>query len=78
MAEVSNELIYEVLKQVQQRLDRVDHKVDELKSEINAMRGHMISLQQDTQNIYGILGRYDDRLERIEGRLELSDAPNLT
>ena len=78
MAEVSNELIYEVLKQVQQRLDRVDHKVDELKSEMNALRGHMISLQQDTHNIYGVLGRQDTRLERIERRLELSDAPHLT
>ena len=78
MVEVSNELIYDALKQVQQRLDRVDHKVDELKSEMNAMRGHMISLQQDTQNIYGILGRSEVRLDRIERRLELSDAPNLT
>jgi tetrahydromethanopterin S-methyltransferase subunit G len=78
MAEVSNELIFEVLKQVQQRLDRVDHKVDELKSEMNALPGHMISVQQDTHNIYGMLGRHDGRLEHIERRLELSDAPNLT
>jgi septation ring formation regulator EzrA len=78
MAEVSNELLFEVLKQVQQRLDRVDNKVDELKSEMNAFRGHLISLQQDTQNIYAMLGRQDVHLERIERRLELSDAPNLT
>ncbi|MGB6958195.1 MAG: hypothetical protein WBE54_23485 [Bradyrhizobium sp.] len=78
MAEISSELIYEVLKQVQQRLDRVDHKVDELKSEMNALRGHMISLQQDTHNIYGVLGRQETPLERIERRLELSDAPHLT
>ena len=78
MAEVSNELIFEVLKQVQQRLYRVDHKVDELKSEMNAMRGPMISLQQDTQNIYAILGRSEYRLDRVERRLELSDSPNLT
>ena len=76
MTEVSNELIFEVLKQVQQRLDRVDHKVDELKFEMNAMRGHMISLQQDTHNIYGILGRHDGRLERIERRLDLVDQPH--
>jgi len=38
----------------------------------------MISLQQDVHNIYGILGRHDSHLERIESRLELSDAPNLT
>jgi tetrahydromethanopterin S-methyltransferase subunit G len=78
MAEVSNELIFEELKQVQQRLNRVDHKVDELKSEMKALRGHQVSMQQDVHNMDAILGRSDDRLERIERRLELSDAPNLT
>ncbi|RED31827.1 hypothetical protein BJ123_11467 [Rhodopseudomonas thermotolerans] len=78
MADVSNELIFEVLKQVQQRLDKVDHKVDDLKSEMNAMRGYLISMQQDVQNVYAILGRYDDRLEHIERRLELNDAPTMS
>lgn len=73
MAEVSNELIFEVLKQVQQRLDRVDHKIDEIKSELNALRGHQISMQQDLQNVYGILARSDVRLDHIERRLELSE-----
>ncbi|WP_027548638.1 hypothetical protein [Bradyrhizobium sp. WSM2254] len=75
MAEVSNELIFEVLKQVQQRLDRVDHKIDEIKSELNALRGHQISMQQDLQNVYGILGRSDVRLEHIERRLEINEVP---
>jgi tetrahydromethanopterin S-methyltransferase subunit G len=75
MAEVSNELIFEVLKQVQQRLDRVDHKIDEIKSELNALRGHQISMQQDLQNVYGILGRSDVRLDHIERRLELNEVP---
>uniref|UniRef100_E6VID5 Uncharacterized protein n=1 Tax=Rhodopseudomonas palustris (strain DX-1) TaxID=652103 RepID=E6VID5_RHOPX len=78
MADVSNELIFEVLKQVQQRLDKVDHKVDELKSEMNAMRGYLIPMQQDVQNVYAILGRYDGRLEHIERRLELNDAPTIS
>lgn len=75
MVEVSNELIFEVLKQVQQRIDRIDHKIDEIKSELNALRGHQISMQQDLQNVYGILGRSDVRLDHIERRLELSDVP---
>jgi tetrahydromethanopterin S-methyltransferase subunit G len=74
MAEVSNELIFEDLKQMQQRLDRVDHKIDEIKSELNALRGHQISMLQDFQNVYAILGRSDMRLDHIERRLELSDA----
>lgn len=73
MAEVSNELIFEVLKQVQQRLDRVDHKIDEIKSELNALRGHQISMQQDLQKVYGIFGRSDVRLDHIERSLELSE-----
>jgi tetrahydromethanopterin S-methyltransferase subunit G len=75
MAEVSNELIFEGLKQVRQRLDRVDHKIDEIKSELNALRGHQISMQQDLQNVYGILGRSDMRLDHIERRLELNEVP---
>ena len=61
MTEVSNELIFEVLKQVQQRLDPVDHKIDEVKSELNALRGHQISMLQDFQNVYSILSRSDVR-----------------
>ncbi|MGH6777395.1 MAG: hypothetical protein ACRECL_05220 [Bradyrhizobium sp.] len=75
MAEVSAELVFDILKQIQQRLDRVDHKVDEIKSELIALRGHQISMLQDLQNVYGILGRSDARLDHIEHRLEPSDAP---
>jgi tetrahydromethanopterin S-methyltransferase subunit G len=75
MTEVSNELIFEVLKQVQQRLDRVDHKIDEVKSELNALRGHQISMLQDFQNVHAILSRCSDvRLDHIERRLEIVDA----
>ena len=77
MAEVTNELLFEVLKQVQPRLDRMDYKLDEVKAELNALRGHQISMLQDIQNVYAILGRSDARLDRIERRLELSDTPVL-
>jgi len=77
MAEVTNELLFEVLKQVQQPLDRMDYKLDEVKAELNALRGHQISMLQDIQNVYAILGRSDARLDRIERRLELSDTPVL-
>ena len=71
MAEVSNELIYEVLKQIQERGNGTDRKVDELKSEMQAFRGHLIALQQDVHNIYTVLARHDSRLDRIERRLQL-------
>ena len=75
MAEVTNEPMYDILKQLQVRTDSFDKKMDEVKSELQALRIHSIAMQQDVQNIYTILVRQDSRLDRIERRLELSEAP---
>jgi hypothetical protein len=73
MAEVSNELIYEVLKQMQGKIGTIEVTVGELKAEMQAFRGVMLSLQTDVHNIYSILTRHDGRLDRIEKRLGLLD-----
>lgn len=33
----------------------------------------MVSMQQDINNIYGILARHDERLDRIDRRLDLRE-----
>jgi hypothetical protein len=71
MAEVNYELIYEILKVLQRDFGEMRSSIGEVKTELNAIRGHMVSLEQDVHNIYGILGRHDLHLERIERRLEL-------
>ena len=73
MAEVTNELIYDVLKQVQERMISFERKIDEVKNELQALRIHSIAIQQDTQNIYATPTRYETRLDRIERRLEISE-----
>ncbi len=73
MTEVTNELMYEVLKQIQDRLGAIERRLDEVKSEIQAVRIHSLAMQQDIQNIYAILGRHDARLDRIERRLEIAE-----
>jgi septal ring factor EnvC (AmiA/AmiB activator) len=82
MAEISNELIYEVLKSVQFRLAQVDGKADENKSDMMALRTQITSIHHDLLSIHHELGgvhatliRHEQRLDRIERRLELSDAP---
>mgnify|MGYP000945126953 CR=1 FL=1 len=77
MAEISAELVYEVLKQVQHDIAQIKDQGRETNAAINAVRGHIVALQQDVGNIYGILGRLDARVDRIERRLELTDAPSL-
>ena len=71
MAEVTNELIYELLKQIQSDLAGLKESWRENTAALNALRTHVIAQSQDIQNIYAILARQDARLERIERRLDL-------
>lgn len=73
MAEITNELMYEVLKSLQHDIRLLKDGQTEIKQELISIRGHLISMQNDIHNIYGILGRRDDRLDRIERRLELRE-----
>jgi DNA anti-recombination protein RmuC len=73
MADITNELLYEDLRAVQRDLSEVKSSVGEVKLELNAVRGHLVSMQQDVHNIYGVLTRHEKRLDRIEHRLELSE-----
>jgi hypothetical protein len=82
MADISNGLIYEVLKSVQARLVQVDGKADENKSDMLALRTQITSIHHDLLSIHHELGgvhgtliRHEQRLDRIERRLELNDAP---
>ncbi len=75
MAEnVTNELIFEVLKQIQERLSRHEQMLKDLQAgqvrireELNGLRGD--DIRREIQQ-----ARMDQRLERIENRLNLSDA----
>ena len=73
MAEIDGNLIFEILRTIQSRLDRMDMTLGEVRSELGSIRGHMIATEGDIKNIYGVLARQDNRLERIERRLELRE-----
>jgi septal ring factor EnvC (AmiA/AmiB activator) len=84
MADVTPELMFEVLKSVQSRLAQVDGKIDELKHEMqasrtsqNGIRQEITSVFQKVSGIHATLVRHEGRLDRIEARLELSDVPTL-
>ena len=80
MADVTPELMFEVLKSIQARLVQVDGKVDELKQEMQASRTsqngkEVTGVFQEISGVHATLVRHEGRLDRIENRLELSDAP---
>jgi len=74
LAEISSDLLIEILNKIQDRLSAIEHKVDELKAEMQAMRGHMVAMQQDINNIYATLARHETRFDRIERRLGIVEA----
>ena len=84
MADVTLELMFEVLKPVQVRLAQVDGKIDELKQEMQASRTSQNGIRQEitgvfreVSGIHAALIRHEGRLARIETRLELNDVPTL-
>lgn len=73
MAEVTQEFMYELMKRMHERFDKLENKVSDLQAEFIGLRGVVASQQSDIHNIYGILHRQDDRMERIEKRLDLRE-----
>jgi uncharacterized coiled-coil DUF342 family protein len=85
MAEVTADLMFEILKSVQARLAQVDGKIDELKQEMqasrtsqNGIRQEITSVFQEISGMHATMVRHEGRLDRIERRLKLNDAPTLT
>ena len=52
MAEVTNELIYEVLKRVQDQLVNLNDGRRDMREELRALRGHPLAMQTDVSNIF--------------------------
>jgi uncharacterized coiled-coil DUF342 family protein len=82
MPDVTPDLMFEVLKSIQARLAQVDGKIDEMKQEMlalrtsqNAARQEITSVFQEISGVHATLVRHEGRLDRIEHRLELNDAP---
>jgi hypothetical protein len=75
MTEVTSELMYEVLKQMQSDLAALKEGQRETNSTLNAIRIPMVAMAQDIQNVYVVLTRHESRLDRIERRLEIAEAP---
>ena len=73
MTDISQELMFELLKKIQADTHSLKQGQSEIRAEINALRGTMISMQKDIHNIYSVLSRHEDRLDRIENRLELRE-----
>ena len=73
MAEVTNELIYEVLRPVQDQLVNLSDGQRDMREELRALSGDSLAMQTDVSSIYHVLNSAERRAERIERRLDLTD-----
>ncbi len=75
MAEITNELLYDLLLQIEADLSDLARGTREIRSDIAAMHGHVNVVRQDLSVIRGMLERQTQRLERIDDRLAHSATP---
>ena len=71
MAEVTNERIYEALRQIQSDEAGVKAELRQTNVLLDAIQSQLIALQHGVQSICTLLGSHDARLDRIERLLNL-------
>lgn len=73
MSNVSQELLHELLRQLRQRIDKSEMTSRDVRMENASLRRIVAAHQHDIGDLYEVFHRIEERLERIEARLELRD-----
>lgn len=73
MAEISSELIYEVLKDLQHRLGRIESDMHDTKMRLTSMDQKLALIHGDLALLSERVDRLEVRVERIEKRLGMLD-----
>jgi chromosome segregation ATPase len=73
MSNVSHELLQELLRQLRQRVDKAETASRDARMENASLRRVVAAHQHDIGDLYEVFHRIEERLERIEARLELRD-----
>ncbi|MEL6745139.1 MAG: hypothetical protein AAFO68_06690 [Pseudomonadota bacterium] len=76
MAEaIDNELLFRLLQSIQARLDRMDARLGDMTEELVGIRTHQHATQGETNQIYTRVSSVEQRLQRIEKRLDIIGEP---
>ena len=73
--EVTNELIYKVMQQMQADMAEMKFDLRDLKQRMTMVEEHLGSTIIAISGVNSRLDRLTDRVERIEHRLDLTDHP---
>ena len=73
MIEVTQDLIYEILKKIQADVSYLKDGHRDLRHDNNSIRSQIHLMQGDLNNLHGNVTQVLDRLDRIETRLDLRE-----
>ncbi len=74
MPDVTNEPLLEHLKRIPERLSRIENNQDAMRSDIQAIKGHMASVIRPEAAEDMMMAHVAKRRERVDARLELREA----
>lgn len=70
---VTNELIYEILKDIQHRMGLLVEGQSDLKARMTSVDTRLASVHTDLVHVSDRMDRLENRIERVETRLNLRD-----
>lgn len=75
MSDVTKELIYKVLKGMPDRLSKIEDSQRDICEELIGVRLHMHAMQGETNSIFSRTSAIENRLTKIERRLDIFGEP---
>ncbi|MDP9591149.1 UNVERIFIED_ORG: DNA anti-recombination protein RmuC [Shinella zoogloeoides] len=73
MTDISQELMFELVKRIQSDLTTFKDGQRDMRQDIVSLRNHMHVMQGDVNNLHSSMAQVLTRLDRIENRLELRE-----
>lgn len=74
MTQVTDELMYEVLKSIQAQVALIREDVDSIKTRLTSLDTRVGLVHNDLAHLSDRMDRLESRMSRVENRLNLGDA----
>jgi uncharacterized protein YukE len=72
--DVTNELLYEILKQIRDNVTHIKRRVDDHDEHLKGIRHMLVAMQSDDLRHEATISGLRADVDRIKNRLELTDA----
>ena len=75
MADEPENLVLQILRRVESRVNRIEEKLDRVGEDVRDLSIRLAHVEENQVGVHRRLDRLDQRVERIEKRLDLVDFP---